>query len=167
MRTGHVLILAVTMLVLGSAATLAATDGDVIHACVDKGSALIRSLDPGDECRKNERALSWNAAGPAGPSGPPGLSGVEIVRGEGRSLPTGVMRPSVTVSASCPEGKVALSGGATFETNAAFVVLGSPVVGDDSVPTGWSSFVTTASGGALPASSNIVATPFAICAAAE
>jgi hypothetical protein len=79
-----------------------------------------------------------------------------------------VLRPSVNVGATCPAGKFALSGGATLNMDAAFVVLGSPVVPDGgSAPTGWSSFVTTVSGGSLPASSNVVATAYAICASAE
>ena len=160
----------IALLGLGSAVAYAATEDDRIHACVGEGSALIRSIDAGDQCRKNERPLSWNTQGPAGdpgPAGPPGLSGVELVRGESEALPTGVLRPSVDVGASCPAGKVALSGGATLNMSAAFVVLGSPVVPDDgSAPTGWSSFVTTVSGGSLPASSNVVATAYAICASA-
>jgi hypothetical protein len=161
----------IALLALGSAVAYAATEDDQIHACVAEGSALIRSVDTSDQCRKNERALSWNARGPEGdpgPAGPPGLSGVELVRGESESLPTGVLRPSVDVSATCPTGKVALSGGATLNMSAAFVVLGSPVVPEGgSAPTGWTSFVTTVSGGALPGSSNVVATAYAICASAE
>ena len=161
----------IVLLAVGSAVAYAATEDEQIHACVDKGSALIRSVDPGDQCRKNERQLSWNAQGPAGdpgPAGPPGLSGVELVRGESGALPTGVLRPSVSVGATCPAGKFALSGGATLNLDAAFVVLGSPVVPDGgAAPTGWSSFVTTVSGGSLPASSNVVATGYAICASAE
>jgi hypothetical protein len=161
----------IVLLAVGSAVAYAATEEDQIHACVAEGSALIRSVDSSDQCRKNERALSWNAKGPEGdpgPAGPPGLSGVELVRGESEALPTGVLRPSVDVSATCPAGKVALSGGATLSLSAAFVVLGSPVVPDGGpAPTGWSSFVTTVSGGSLPASSNVVATAFAICASAE
>lgn len=161
----------IALLALGSAVAYAATEDGQINACVDSGSALIRSIDPGDECRKNERQLSWNVQGPAGdpgPAGPPGLSGVEMVRGEPGALPTGVLRPSVDVSVTCPAGKVALSGGATLNMRAAFVVLGAPVVPDGgTAPTGWSSYVTTVSGGALPASSEVVATPYAICASAE
>ena len=161
----------IALLALGSAVAYAAAEDGQINACVDRGSALIRSIDPGDECRKNERQLTWNMRGPAGdpgPAGPPGLSGVEMVSGESGALPTGVLRPSVDVSVTCPAGKVALSGGATLNMRAAFVVLGSPVVPDGgSAPTGWSSYVTTVSGGALPASSNVVATPYAICASEE
>jgi hypothetical protein len=162
---------AVALFALGSTAIQAVTQETVINACVDKGSALIRSIDPGDECRKNERAISWNVQGPQGdpgPAGPPGLSGVEMVVGEAKKLPTGVLGPNVTVSAACPEGKVALSGGATANVKAAVVMLGSPVVpAGDLAPTGWTTYVTMASGGALPASANIVATAYAMCASAD
>ena len=174
------------LVAIGFTVANAATDDPLIRACVENGSALIRSIDPGDSCRKNERAITWNVsgprgdpgpAGPAGPTGspgpagvqgPPGLSGVELVRGEAKKLPTGVFGPNVTVTATCPAGKVALSGGATLNLNSGMSVLASPVVPADlSAPTGWSSFVATASGGSLPGSANVVATAYAICALAN
>lgn len=171
MKSGRVLVLAVLALALGSAVASADSNESVISACVDRGSALIRSLEPGDECRKHERPISWNERGPQGergPAGPPGLSGVELVRGDERTLPTGVLRPSVVVNASCPDGKVALWGGATVDMDGGFVVLGSPVVPDGAdAPTGWRSFVTMASGGTLPSSASITATAFVTCASVD
>lgn len=183
MNTGRVLVLAVSALLFGSAVSLASSPANTIDACVMNGSSFIRALETGQSCRGNEKPLSWNAEGPMGPpgatgvpgpsgdpgpAGPPGLSGVGSVRGEAGTLPTGVLRPSVVVSATCPEGKVALSGGATVDMDGAFAVLGSPVVAaGESAPTGWRSFVTTASGAALPSSSRVSATAFAICASAD
>ncbi len=179
----------IALVAFGLTVANAATDEPVIKACVEPGSALLRSVDLGDSCRKNERPLTWNVSGPQGdpgpsglpgpsgapgPSGPPGiqgppgLSGVELVRGEAKKLPTGVFGPNVTVTAACPTGKVALSGGATLNLSGGFLVLGSPVVPADlSAPTGWSAYVATASGGSLPGSANIVATAYAICALAN
>jgi hypothetical protein len=91
-----------------------------------------------------------------------------MLKGEAKKLPTGVFGPNVTVTATCPDGKLAFSGGATLNTAGAFVVTGSPVVpADRTVATGWSSYVTTASGGSLPGTSNVVATAFVICALAN
>lgn len=162
------------MLVLGSTVMHAVTEDTVIRACVENGNALFRFVELGEDCRKNERAISWGMKGPQGEPGPagkdgaPGLSGVEMVSGTAMKLPTGVLAPNVTVNATCPAGKVALSGGATLSRSGAFVVLGSPVVAaGQSAPTGWSSYVTLASGGALPGAANIVATAYAICAFAQ
>jgi type VI secretion system secreted protein Hcp len=53
----------------------AAGDAVVIHACVAKGSDLVRVPAAGDGCRPNETGLDWNAQGPAGPAGPEGPAG--------------------------------------------------------------------------------------------
>jgi Lamin Tail Domain len=46
-----------------------------IHACKHRSTGQLRAvLDP-SRCRKTERALSWNAVGPAGPQGPAGAPG--------------------------------------------------------------------------------------------
>ena len=65
--------------VLGtSAAAIAWAAGDdsaVIHACVAKGSNLVRIPSAGDGCRPNESGLDWNTQGPVGPPGPQGPAG--------------------------------------------------------------------------------------------
>jgi type VI secretion system secreted protein Hcp len=65
--------------VLGtSAAAIAWAAGDdsaVIHACVAKGSNLVRIASAGDGCRPNESGLDWNTQGPVGPPGPQGPAG--------------------------------------------------------------------------------------------
>ena len=53
----------------------AAGDSAVIHACVAKGSNLVRIPSAGDGCRSNETGVDWNAQGPAGPVGPQGPAG--------------------------------------------------------------------------------------------
>lgn len=53
----------------------AAGDSAVIHACVAKGSDIVRIPDAGGNCRPNETGLDWNAQGPVGPQGPQGPAG--------------------------------------------------------------------------------------------
>jgi hypothetical protein len=43
-----------------------------IHACASKSSGALRLAA---HCRRTERAVSWNKAGPAGPTGPAGPPG--------------------------------------------------------------------------------------------
>jgi len=72
------------LVVLGCAGlSLAATRdaSPVYHGCVNKGSGLLRVLDPGDSCRKDERAIAWSQTGPAGPIGPQGPQGDTGVQG--------------------------------------------------------------------------------------
>jgi type VI secretion system secreted protein Hcp len=52
----------------------AAGDSAVIHACVAKGSDLVRIPAAGG-CRPNETGVDWNAQGPVGPVGPQGPAG--------------------------------------------------------------------------------------------
>jgi type VI secretion system secreted protein Hcp len=65
--------------VLGTAAAAiawaAAGDSAVVHACVAKGSELVRIPGAGGGCRSNETGLDWNTQGPIGPEGPQGPAG--------------------------------------------------------------------------------------------
>ena len=100
--------------------------------------------------------------------GLPGLSGIELMVNtlDTQQLRNGVNAPSVTVTASCPTGKVALSGGASMSQNGGFTILSKPVVVAGQA-VGWQSFVTTSSGNALPIGSNVTATPYVVCALAQ
>ncbi len=53
----------------------AAGDSTVIHACVAKGSDLVRIPADGNACRANETGVDWNAQGPVGPTGAEGPAG--------------------------------------------------------------------------------------------
>jgi Lamin Tail Domain len=66
----------------------------VIHSCKHKSTGQLRAvLDP-SRCRKSERALSWNAVGPAGPPGPAGAQGDPGPPGpEGPAGPAGAAGP--------------------------------------------------------------------------
>ena len=105
--------------------------------------------------------------GDQGLRGLPGLSGVELVRGPWKAMPTG-FGPFIWVSATCPDGKFALSGGAEVTPAGGFATLGSASVADGAtVPNGWVTYVTTSSGGSLPKSAQILVTPYVVCAAAS
>src|SRR4051794_34994648 len=76
MKKAALALLAAALLGTAAAAIAWAAAGDsaVIHACVAKGSDLVRI--PGtDGCRPNETAVDWNAQGPVGPQGSQGPQG--------------------------------------------------------------------------------------------
>lgn len=58
--------IAVVVIVLGTAgtalATVVASHGSVIHACVKRGTGALRLAQ---NCKSNERPLSWNTQAPA------------------------------------------------------------------------------------------------------
>src|SRR6478736_6517080 len=108
------LVVAVAALAAGSLAWASIPDSNgVIHACyqVDgngrlDGDGKIRLIDPDaangkpntTECKKNERALDWNAQGPTGPQGPKGDTGATGATGpqgpKGDTGPTGPQGPA-------------------------------------------------------------------------
>jgi hypothetical protein len=47
----------------------------VIHACRHRATGQLRVVADAKRCRKSERALFWNVAGPPGPQGPAGPQG--------------------------------------------------------------------------------------------
>ena len=71
MKKAALAVLAVAALGTTAAAIAWAAAGDsaVIHACVAKGSDLVRIPGAGDGCRSNETGVDWNAQGPAGSQG--------------------------------------------------------------------------------------------------
>lgn len=70
-------------------AAIPGTDG-VINGCRSEASGVLRAIDEGDSCRKDEQPLSWNQAGPAGPAGPQGPQGPQGAPGpEGPQGPQG------------------------------------------------------------------------------
>ncbi len=51
------------------------TRRDVIRACVNDRSGVLRIVDHDDRCGRNESSLEWNAQGRPGPAGPKGPAG--------------------------------------------------------------------------------------------
>ena len=76
MKKAALALLAAAMVGTAAAAIAwaATNDSAVIHACVAKGSDLVRVPGSGG-CRSNETGLDWNAQGPVGPIGPQGPAG--------------------------------------------------------------------------------------------
>ena len=76
MKKAGLALLAVAAIGATAAAITWAAAGDsaVIHACVAKGSDLVRIPADGS-CRPNESGVNWNAQGPVGPVGPAGPQG--------------------------------------------------------------------------------------------
>jgi len=71
-------IVAGAAIALTVAAGLAAAQGEqdgTVRACVKRSNGLVRVVGPAGNCRKRERALSWNVRGPQGPPGPAGPQG--------------------------------------------------------------------------------------------
>jgi type VI secretion system secreted protein Hcp len=89
MKKAGLALLAVAAIGAGAAAIAWAAAGDsaVIHACVAKGSHLVRIPGANDGCRPNETGVDWNTAGPAGPKGDPGPQGPPGPAGAGPSEP--------------------------------------------------------------------------------
>lgn len=88
-RTAGLAPLVVAVLVLGAPAARA-QDADVqadhaggkIRACVNKGNGNVRIVDRDDDCRRNERFVTWNRRGPQGPMGPAGAPGAPGAKGD-------------------------------------------------------------------------------------
>jgi hypothetical protein len=82
--------LAGLLVLAGAAAISAATSGDgTIHGCQHLRHGLVRIVDGAGDCKRNERAISWNERGqpgdrgPAGPKGDPGPAGPPGAPGAG------------------------------------------------------------------------------------
>ena len=97
----------------GTAAAFTAVDGgadptDVIHACRNARTGLLRVVSAESACRRSERALAWNvrgAPGPEGPVGPAGPPGPEGAAGKaGAPGPAGAAGPVGPVGPQGPAG---------------------------------------------------------------
>ncbi len=64
----------VAVMALGFGANIRAQGSNRIYGCVGPGGA-IRLSSPTTPCKRNERPIEWNIAGPQGPAGPTGASG--------------------------------------------------------------------------------------------
>jgi hypothetical protein len=71
------LVACVTAVALAAGAALAQDAGDttVIHACKHPSGGWLRQVASPTQCRRREKAVSWNIAGAKGEKGDPGASG--------------------------------------------------------------------------------------------
>jgi hypothetical protein len=121
----HDLSLVLSVLLATSSAYAQAT-GAEIDACVATATGRVRILDAGGVCKRKERALSWNAQGPAGT---PGTTGLQGPQGDpGASGPSGP--PSCrTVGRLTIAGIVGDGAGGTMAVYAYHVALEAAPVG--------------------------------------
>jgi hypothetical protein len=125
------------------AATLAlgaqSAEASSIYACVNKHSGSARIVSSKSKCRKAERRVAWNAAGPAGAPGAAGASGAAGANGANgvgvdySSFGFGPNALSVTetgdivITKTIPAGTYFVSGktivGGTEAKSAVFVVV--------------------------------------------
>jgi hypothetical protein len=104
LKTGCFVLVSTFVLALaGVTPALYAHGGDptLVHACVNKGSGEIKIVGANASCKANETALDWPRTSAA-------LRGVQVVSVPNILVPVGV---EVSQTASCPKGKIAVSGG--------------------------------------------------------
>ena len=96
---------AVALALAGTTTAVYAHGGDpsLIHSCVNNSSGEVKIVGANASCKNNQTAVDW-----PGVSSAPGISGVEVVSVPDILVPVGV---EVSQVVSCPEGKIALSGG--------------------------------------------------------
>jgi hypothetical protein len=72
------------------------------NGCVNNGSGILRVIQPGESCRSNETAISWNQTGPAGPAGSAGPAGQQGIQGEkGDTGPAGTVSLASLAGTAC------------------------------------------------------------------
>lgn len=78
LRRWPVVLVALLVLGVASVGSLAAVSASsTISTCVKKKGGSIRIVSARARCRRGEKALSWNAIGPAGPRGLRGFTGAK------------------------------------------------------------------------------------------
>jgi hypothetical protein len=101
---------AVTLSAAVAFAQVPSQDG-VIYGCYDGKTRLLRVVDSGVPCGKNEFALSWNQRGEPGVAGPQGAPGAQGPAGApGSAGPAGPAGPQGAVGPAGPQGDVGPAG---------------------------------------------------------
>jgi len=164
--------LVVAVSVFSSAVTLGITtalahggDTDLLHSCVDDTTGATRMVGDNDTCPGGEHNVDW-------PKG--GLSNVEVVWQTAPQYDDGLSNSieAGQAQANCPEGKIAIGGGASFSpyggtANGVDYPIGPSITpfpavnssGSAGLATGWKVEQAPNSNGLDPAP-----TAFAICA---
>ena len=118
-----IVIAGVTAIAFASVTALAGAgaraDG-VIVGCQKPGKGFLRVVRDADDCRRNERIVTWNERGPAGPQGPagpagaPGPAGLQGPKGDtgaaGAVGPAGPIGPAGAAGQAGPAGPAGPAG---------------------------------------------------------
>jgi hypothetical protein len=100
------------IMIAGTGVALATVpDGTgVFHGCYAKHGGELRIIDPsaGQQCKKDETAVSWNQTGPAGPQGAAGPQGPE--GNTGPAGPAGPQGPKGDTGTPGPTGPAGPAG---------------------------------------------------------
>src|SRR5262245_50706321 len=166
LSSGRVRLAALVVVALGLAAggiayaSIPDSNG-AIHGCYQKNSGQLRVVDPGagGGCSSSESPLVWNQ-----------FSGYEVVASPFHETAESTAFAVFAESASCPPGKVVLSGG----VSARFVDAAGnrhPAQLDSSAPTpagnGWDVQLSRSDGGFFDVGEGVLGTVYAICAYAS
>ncbi|CAB4878643.1 unannotated protein [freshwater metagenome] len=90
-----------------------------IYACQKKKGGTLRIVTKSKKCRKTEKKISWNVAGPKGSTGTQGAAGPSAVRFSGTGGTGGVLSSNTIASFSL--------GGVDFEVRCANVLFANVV----------------------------------------
>jgi hypothetical protein len=107
-RNLKIVAVAVATGIIGAASGMAiaaatnTTSADVINACVDNRTGLLRIVSRTTSCRPSESPISWNREGPQGPTGPRGPTGP--AGADGARGPTGPPGPPGPPGPTGPSG---------------------------------------------------------------
>lgn len=111
-------VAAIAVLSLPLAVTaLTAPSDDTITACVLDANGDVRIVNSPDDCRQQERVLTWNEEGPQGPVGPQGPQGEQGEQGlqgeqgeQGEQGPQGEQGEQGPAGPQGPAGENGVSG---------------------------------------------------------
>jgi hypothetical protein len=161
---------------LGAGIGLATVDeAETIHACA-KTSGDLRLVDEPGECKKKERAVSWNTTGPAGPPGErgepgapgaPGLADLQTVW-QTSDVPTSeANRNGFLASVHCPADTVATGGGFRVNGGGIYVKASQPIAGPglELTPIGWHAMFAYLPDVPNPPPASAEVTVWAVCGA--
>lgn len=110
-----------------------------IYACVNNSSGTIKIVGAGTTCKNHETLLTWGSGG----SGGGGLNGVEVVTVQGPVINSEVTNRD-RQTATCPAGKLAISGGFQVFRADNSIATGDPMTASFPVgnpPTAWTTGV--------------------------
>jgi hypothetical protein len=117
-RIGRVAFAAFVLAVVAAGTALASRsvlgEGEVLYACAQNPSGVLRLVNDLSECRAPDKAVQWNVQGPEGPRGPQGPDGppgpsdaFSAKAGNEITIPTGSPYTLLTLS-DLPAGNYAI-----------------------------------------------------------